>query len=164
MTAVYLALGSNLGDSRANIAQAVKLLGTSLKHIKQAPIYASKAVGYTDQPDFLNTAVSGQTDLSPEALLEFINKVENQVGRVPTFHWGPREIDIDIIFYGDLVQETKKLTIPHPRFKDRDFVLWPLNDLDPSLVDPAGQQTVQSLLAQISGQQKSIVSKVDEKP
>jgi 2-amino-4-hydroxy-6-hydroxymethyldihydropteridine diphosphokinase len=160
---VYLALGSNVGDSPANIAQAIKLLGTSLKQIKQAPTYISKAVGYTDQPNFLNTAVSGQTDLSPEALMEFIENVERQVGRTASFHWGPREIDIDIIFYGDLVLKTEKLIIPHPYLRDRDFVLQPLNDLDPQMIEPVSKQTIQSLLAKISPQQKSIIKRVDEK-
>jgi 2-amino-4-hydroxy-6-hydroxymethyldihydropteridine diphosphokinase len=161
MAAVYLALGSNVGDSPAHIVQAVKLLGASIRQIKQAPVYVSKAVGYTEQPDFFNTAVSGQTDLSPEALLKFIAEVERQVGRTAGFHWGPREIDIDVIFYDDLVQQTKKLTIPHPRLRERDFVLQPLYDLDPSLADPVSGQTVEALLAQISPQQKSLVRRVD---
>lgn len=164
MTTVYLALGSNVGDSRANIAHAIKLLATSLTQIKQAPIYTSKAVGYIDQPNFFNTALSGYTDLNPLALLKFISEVELQVGRVASFHWGPREIDIDIIFYGDLVLETKKLTIPHPRFKERDFVLQPLNDLTPSLVDPLTMKTIRSLLTKIEEEQKSIIKRVDEKP
>jgi 2-amino-4-hydroxy-6-hydroxymethyldihydropteridine diphosphokinase len=164
MTPVYLALGSNLGDSRANIAQALKLLETSVKHIKQAPIYTSKAVGYTDQPDFLNTAVSGQTDLSAPDLLKFTAAVEQQVGRAASFHWGPREIDIDIIFYGVEVMRTEKLTLPHPRFAERDFVLQPLNDLDPALVDPVSGQTVRQLLATVDLSERSILNNIDEKP
>jgi len=161
---VYLALGSNVGDSRTNIAQAVKLLGNSIKQIKQAPLYTSKAVGYTDQPDFLNTAISGQTDLGPKELLDFIGKVERQVGRTASFHWGPREIDIDIIFYGDLIQEAQKLTIPHPNFRGRDFVLQPLSDLSPQMLDPISGETVQQLLDKIDPLQRSLIKKVDEKP
>ena len=164
MTTVYLALGSNLGDSAANIDEAVKLLAASVKRIKQAPIYASKAVGYTNQPDFLNTALRGQTDLSPEDLLKFTSGVEQQVGRTASFHWGPREIDIDITFYGDTMLETKDLTIPHREFRQRDFVLQPLNDLDPTLIDPASGQTVRQLLAAIGPTERSIINKVDEKP
>src|ERR1700722_791378 len=121
MAMVYLALGSNVGDSQANLAQAIRLLGMSVSDIKQAPVYLSKAVGYTDQPDFLNTVISGQTDLSAEALLDFVKSVEQQVGRTASFHWGPREIDIDIILCGDLTQQSDKLTIPHPYFRERDF-------------------------------------------
>jgi 2-amino-4-hydroxy-6-hydroxymethyldihydropteridine diphosphokinase len=155
-----LALGSNVGDSQANIAQAIKLLGASVKQIKQASLYVSKAVGYTDQPDFLNTAASGQTSLSPEALLEFVKNVERQVGRTASFHWGPREIDIDIISYGDTMLETKNLTIPHREFRKRDFVLQPLNDLDPALVDPVSGQTIKQLLDRFSDT-LSILRKLD---
>jgi 2-amino-4-hydroxy-6-hydroxymethyldihydropteridine diphosphokinase len=164
MTTVYLALGSNVGDSAANIAQAIKLLSTSVKQIKQAPIYISRAVGYTDQPDFLNTAISGQTDISPPDLLKFTAEVEQRVGRTASFHWGPREIDIDIIFYGAEVMRTEKLTLPHPHFKERDFVLQPLNDLNPQMTDPASGQTVRQLLATIDPSERSILNKVDEKP
>lgn len=164
MTTVYLGLGSNIGDSRANITQAIQLLGTVVQKIKQAPFYTSKAVGYTDQPDFINTAISGRTGLSPEELLEFIGQVEQQVGRTASFRWGPREIDIDIIFYGNRVLATDSLVIPHPRLRDRDFVLRPLNDLDPGMIDPASGQTVQQLLNKIGPSQRSILEKVDRKP
>jgi 2-amino-4-hydroxy-6-hydroxymethyldihydropteridine diphosphokinase len=161
MTGIYLAPGSNVGDSQAHIAQAVKLLGASIQQIKQAPVYVSKAVGYTDQSDFFNTVVSGQTDLSPAALLKFIGEVEQKIGRTASFHWGPREIDIDIILYGDTVIDTPELVIPHPHFRERDFVLQPLCDLDPSLVDPVSGQSVEALLAQITAGQKSLVRRVD---
>lgn len=163
MITVYLALGSNIGDSRANIDQAVRLLGSAVQQIKQAPLYTSKAVGYTDQPDFLNTAISGHTDLDPKTILEFIGKAERQVGRTASFRWGPREIDIDIIFYGDQVLKTDNLTIPHPSFRERDFVLQPLKDLDPALKDPVSGQTVQQLLNKIDTSRRSIIKKIDGK-
>ncbi|HEY5152438.1 MAG TPA: 2-amino-4-hydroxy-6-hydroxymethyldihydropteridine diphosphokinase [Candidatus Saccharimonadales bacterium] len=163
MTGIYLALGSNVGDSKTNIARTITLLGTGVKQIEQAPLYASKAVGYTDQPDFLNTAVSGQTDLEPAALLDFLKDIERQIGRSPGFKWGPREIDIDIIFYGDKVMHTGKLIIPHPHFRERDFVLQPLYDINPSLVDPVTGQTIQKLLAKMAAGQKSLIRQVDEK-
>jgi 2-amino-4-hydroxy-6-hydroxymethyldihydropteridine diphosphokinase len=121
-------------------------LGESIQAIKQAPVYRSKAAGYSDQPDFLNTAIRGETALSPEELFEFIKQVEQRVGRQERFRWGPREIDIDIIFYGDQTIATKELTIPHPRFAERDFVLQPIADLRPGLVDPLSGKTVQELL------------------
>jgi 2-amino-4-hydroxy-6-hydroxymethyldihydropteridine diphosphokinase len=161
MTTVYLALGSNVGDSRRYIQQAAGLLGEVLQNLKQAPVYSSKAVGYTDQPDFLNTAVSGQTDLEPAALLEQVKNIENQVGRTPTFRHGPREIDIDIIFYGDKILEAEALTIPHPDFRERDFVLQPVCDLNSSLIDPVTKQTAGQLLANIQTDQKSLIRQVD---
>ena len=159
MTEVYLALGSNVGDSRQTIEHAIELLAVqALSQIKQAPLYRSKAVGYTKQADFLNTAISGQTELEPAALLAVIQDIEHQLGRRERFRWGPREIDIDLIFYGDLVLETPELTIPHPAFRDRDFVLRPLVDLNPNLIDPVSSQTTKQLLDQFSSRsQKSII-------
>ena len=156
MTTVYLALGSNVGDSSAHIKKAVGLLAEAVKDIKQAPVYRSKPVGHTDQPDFLNTAVCGRTNLEPDELLVFLQGVEAKVGRTQTFRHGPREIDVDIIFYGDLRLETPALTVPHPAFRDRDFVLQPLCDLDPELVDPSTGRTVSQLLDAIGSPDRSI--------
>lgn len=161
MPTICLALGSNVGDSSRHIAQAVELLQRQVAHLRQAPIYTSKAVGYTDQPDFLNTAVTGETKLSPDELLDFVKDIERQVGRIWRFRWGPREIDIDVIFYDDLVRVTKRLTIPHPRFAERDFVLRPLCDLNPHYVDPKSGQTVKFLLDSLSLTDLSIVPRVD---
>jgi 2-amino-4-hydroxy-6-hydroxymethyldihydropteridine diphosphokinase len=156
MTEVYLALGSNVGDSPAAIARAVELLEEVLNHVQAAPVYRSKAIGYTDQPDFFNTAVSGQTELSSTELLARIKDIEQQLGRVERFRWGPREIDIDIIFYGDQVLETRQLTIPHPAFRDRDFVLQPLIDLNSDLADPATGQKVSGLLSKLPASRQTI--------
>jgi 2-amino-4-hydroxy-6-hydroxymethyldihydropteridine diphosphokinase len=146
MTEVYLALGANVGDRHANIEQAIKLLGEKITNLKVAPVIETKAVGYTDQPDFLNTAIRGQTDLEPEELLKFIKSVEQKVGRTETFRWGPREIDIDIIFYGDQTLKIKHLTIPHPEYKNRDFVLRPLLALNPDLKDPVTNEPLVGFL------------------
>jgi len=157
MTTVYLALGSNVGDSETYIEQAIGLLAEHVNKIQRAPLYRSKAVGYTDQPDFLNTAVSGRTDLSPEELLRFIQDIERKMGRVERFRWGPREIDIDIILYDDVTRQTGRLTLPHPAFRERDFVLRPLRDLDSTLVDPVSRRTISQLLEEIAPENKSIV-------
>jgi 2-amino-4-hydroxy-6-hydroxymethyldihydropteridine diphosphokinase len=160
MITVYLALGSNVGDSAQYIAKAIQLLGSSIYNIKQAPLYASRAIGYTNQANYLNTAISGQTELPPQDLMDFINKVEQQVGRVKRFRWGPREIDIDIIFYGNQVLKTEALTVPHKRFRERDFVLQPLVDLNGDVVDPLSQKTVGYLLTQLDPALISIIHKV----
>jgi 2-amino-4-hydroxy-6-hydroxymethyldihydropteridine diphosphokinase len=157
VTIVYLALGSNVGNSAQYITKSIDLLGSNLKSIQCAPLYTSKAVGYTDQADFLNTAISGQTELSPEALLKFINEVERQIGRVKRFRWGPREIDIDIIFYGDRTFQSENLTIPHPSFRERDFVLQPLTDLNSAVIDPVSQKTAKQLLEMLEPSQLSII-------
>jgi len=136
MTTVYLALGSNVGDSKKHLERAKDYLSEKIHGITSAPTYRTKAVGYTDQKDFLNTVVQGETELSPRELLNFTQETEQKVGRVKRFRWGPREIDIDIIFYGDLMFNEKGLTIPHARFRERDFVLRPLCDLSSSFLDP----------------------------
>jgi len=156
-TVVFLALGSNVGDSRANINQAVRLLSEKVTNITEAPVYTSKAVGYTDQPDFYNTAVRGDTELTPIELLKFVKDVEAKVGRVVRFRWGPREIDIDIIFYGDQMLDSEVLTIPHPRFAERDFVLKPICDIDQSFIDPLSNKTVGELLKALPPTQLSIL-------
>lgn len=161
MALVYLSLGSNIGDSREYIKSAINMLGASVHDIKQAPVYRTKAVGYTKQPDFLNTAIRGSTDLSPEELLKFVKDVEKEVGRVWSFRFGPRQIDVDIIFYDDLVMKTRDLTIPHAALIGRDFVLKPLCDLDPDLKDPSTGQTVSELLANFKPQNKAVVERVD---
>lgn len=161
MATVYLALGSNVGDSRQYIKQAIEQLGTVLDGLKQAPLYLSKAVGYTDQADFYNTAVCGTTHLTPEELLKAVKKIEANIGRTPTFRNGPREIDIDIIFYDDLILKTEELTIPHPEFANRDFVLQPLADLNPGWQDPRSGKIMQTLLNQLTPNQHSLMGVVD---
>lgn len=162
MATVYLALGSNVGDAEDHIKTAIKLLNEQLHGIRRAPLYRSKAVGYTDQADFVNTALACETGLEPAELLAFIKSVEERTGRVQRFRWGPREIDVDLILYDDLQQQTDKLTIPHPAFRERDFVLQPLVDLDPDLVDPVSEQTVQQLLDRLPADRRSILKRIDE--
>jgi 2-amino-4-hydroxy-6-hydroxymethyldihydropteridine diphosphokinase len=145
MNEVYLGLGSNLGDRLLNLNKAIELLSEKIQILKKSKIYVSKAVGYTDQPDFYNMVLYGKTDLSPKELFNFIKDVEKNVGRVYRFHWGPREIDIDILFYNDLVYKSDKLNIPHPRLHERDFVLLPLIELNPKLFHPVLNKRVSDL-------------------
>jgi 2-amino-4-hydroxy-6-hydroxymethyldihydropteridine diphosphokinase len=160
MATVYLALGSNVGDPERQIEQAVTLLVGRLNNIRRAPLYRSRAVGYTDQADFVNTALSAETSLTPEQLLVFTQEVEQQVGRKRRFRWGPREIDVDIIFYGDTVRRSSELSLPHPEFRTRDFVLRPLADLNPKLKDPSTGRTVSQLLADLPTDRRSIIGTV----
>ena len=137
---VFLALGSNLNDPVAQIKQAVQSLRHILRTVKCAHLYQSKPLGPQDQPDFINTVISGYTDLSPNDLLFTIQKIETQQQRVKTRHWGPRTIDIDILFYGDMRMETAELTIPHKELFNRPFVTIPLLDLIPNGITPTGDQ------------------------
>jgi len=152
---VFLALGSNIGDREKNINEALRLLKEKIKDLKVGNIYISKAVGYENQPDFYNTVVSGYTDLSPEELFYFVKGIEKQVGRVYRFHWGPREIDIDILFYGNQIIKRDFLEIPHPRLHERDFVLKPMLDIDADFVHPVLKKTVKELFEEL--RTKSII-------
>src|SRR5512138_985479 len=146
MPLVYLALGSNIGERRDNLRRAVSALAPEVRVSAQSPIYETPAWGYEQQPPFLNMAVGAETALPPESLLAYVKRIETELGRTPSFHWGPRLIDIDILFYDDLVLNTPDLIIPHPRLHERAFVLVPLNDLAPGLVHPVLGQTVAGLL------------------
>jgi len=104
--------------------------------LAESKIYETPAWGFEDQPAFLNMAIKGKTDLQPEPLLKYLKQLEARLGREPSFHWGPRLIDIDLLFYDELVLDTPQLVIPHPRLHERAFVLVPLADIAPDLVHP----------------------------
>jgi 2-amino-4-hydroxy-6-hydroxymethyldihydropteridine diphosphokinase len=143
---VFLGLGSNIGNRGEYIKRAITLLSEKIKNIQVAKMYRSKPYGYENQNYFLNTALKGQTTLHPQQLLDFVKDVEKKVGRVKRFHWGPREIDIDILFYEDLILETENLKIPHPLLHERDFVLKPLSDLQPDFIHPVLKKSVKEIL------------------
>ena len=157
MQIVYLAIGSNVGDSRAYIERAIKLLAKSVSDIVQSSIYTSKAVGYTEQANFLNTVIKGKTNLTPNELLNFNKGIEKTVGRINRFRGGPREIDLDIIFFGDAIIDEPNLHIPHARFAERDFVLLPIMDLNSDLIDPRSKQTISALYTQLPKDMLSIL-------
>ena len=144
---VYLALGTNLGDRLANLEQARLALEAQVHLRTCSPIYETPPWGYLDQPSFLNQVVKGETDLSPHDLLATLQRLETELGRRPSLRNGPRLIDLDILFYDDLLLETPTLTIPHPRLPGRGFVLVPLADIAPALRHPATGQTVLEMLA-----------------
>jgi len=133
---VYLSLGSNQGDSVELLLQALELLqkkGISITAL--SGVYQTAAVGYTEQADFLNMVVCGETVFSPEKTLKVCQDIENMLGRERTIRWGPRTLDIDIIFFGEQQIKTEELQIPHPRFSERAFVLIPLREIAPLLLE-----------------------------
>lgn len=147
---VYLALGANIGDRRGNLAAALQRLREVMEIEVISSIYETEPVGYADQPRFLNTVCRGKTWLDAENLLKYAKEIETAIGRKPSFRNGPRPIDIDILFYDDLTLEREKLTLPHPRLRERAFVLAPLAEIAPEVVDPVSGKNAQELLAEVS--------------
>ena len=139
-TTAYLALGANIGGPRDNMRAAVRLLGESgACHVTAvSSLYLTKPVGITDQPDFLNAVIAVRTTLSPAELLDLCRNVENTLGRERTIRYGPRVIDIDILFYGDAVVREENLSIPHPDTVDRTFVTVPLAEIAPDILPRGG--------------------------
>jgi len=146
---VYLALGSNLGIRSKNLENARNALEMQGWLKESSPIYETPPWGIVDQPAFLNQVVKIETNLSPVKLLSFLKQLEIKLGRTPAERYGPRLIDIDILFYNNEIVNRRKLKIPHPRLAERAFVLVPLADLAPLLRHPASQKTVSEMLSQV---------------
>ena len=148
MHSVYIGFGSNIGDRLAHIQNAIHALSTTegITLQKISSIYQTDPVGYEAQAQFLNGVAAVQTDLPPLSLLRTLKDIEAVVGRQHRIRWGPREIDLDILIYGALCLETKKLIIPHPEMHRRRFVLAPLAEVAPDLVHPVLKETIQTLL------------------
>lgn len=151
MARAFLGLGSNLGDRQKELDFAVGRLKEHphIKLVRVATCLETDPVGYLDQGKFLNTAVEVETTLTPRKLLAVLQQIEQEAGRVRTIRWGPRTLDIDIILYDNLVLDDPDLTIPHPRMRERAFVLLPLNEITPDMPVPPGGQTVRQLLNQL---------------
>lgn len=136
MHTTYLALGTNLGQRLENLRAAINALAPDIQVLAESPVYETEPWGYADQPPFLNLVLRAESDLSPCDLLGRLKEIESSLGRTPTFRNGPRLIDLDILFYDDLVLDTPPLVIPHPRLHERAFVLVPLAEIAPKLVHP----------------------------
>lgn len=147
MSLAYLSLGSNLNDPEIQLQKAVKQLqdeaGIGVIAVSEA--YHNKAYGYAEQADFVNLAMIIEVDIAPHALLSQLKSHEEKLGRIPTFKWGPRLIDIDILFYDDLVLTDETLCIPHPDLHKRDFVLYPLNQIAAELIHPVLKKSINQL-------------------
>ncbi|MEP6595801.1 MAG: 2-amino-4-hydroxy-6-hydroxymethyldihydropteridine diphosphokinase [Ginsengibacter sp.] len=149
MNKAYLLLGGNIGNRLANLETAKKLLRQQVgKIIKYSSVYETASWGNSDQPDFLNQVLLIETNLMAEKIMEQILLIENTMGRVRTEKNASRIIDIDILFINEEVIETKDITIPHPQIQNRNFVLFPLNELSPQLKHPVFKKTIHELLLQ----------------
>ena len=144
-TRVFLGLGSNMGDRELNLRMALQALSQKTELVKVSSLYDTAPVGNTLQERFLNMACAAATALPPIALLAFVKQIEQKLGRRPRPVNSPRPIDIDILFYGDLIINTPGLVIPHPRLTERAFVLAPLDEIAPRFIHPVTKQTVSLL-------------------
>lgn len=149
MNNIYLGLGSNLGDKLAHLHQAIDIISHSCQILQQSPWYQTAPVGYLNQDWFINGALEINTDLPPLDLLHFLQSIETKLKRVRTLKNGPRTIDLDLLFYGNQVINTRELTLPHPRLTERLFVLVPLNDIASNFIHPIEKKTISKLLKRL---------------
>ena len=153
---VYLALGSNLGNRSLNLKEAISLLSPQMELKARSDVYETPPWGFEDQEKFLNQVVRVETYLKPEPLLKHLKRLEVALGRQPSFKNGPRLIDIDILFYDDLVFESPVVTIPHPHLHERGFVLVPMMDIASEYVHPVRKKSIRelALFANVDGIRK----------
>lgn len=148
MERVYLATGSNIGDKSAHLAKALELIEGYVGDIVQVSgVYRTAAWGLEDQPEFLNQAMAIDCNLEPDTLLLAVMDIERQMGRERRIRWGERLIDIDILFYGNLISQSQRLTIPHPFIQERNFVLQPMLEIAPDFCHPGLQKSIRELAA-----------------
>ncbi len=146
MFTYYLHLGSNVGDRKAMLLQAIDTIRQKIgKVITESSIYETEPWGLTDQSNFYNMAIEVRSKLDPEEMYQSTKSIEIEMDRKKEIHWGPRNIDIDILYCDEFIINTPKLTIPHPRIYDRNFVLIPMLEIAGDLIDPVKMQTMDEL-------------------
>jgi len=156
MDKVFISIGSNLGDKEAYCRKAAEEMASFSDIVKLSSLYETEPVENQDQPNFINAAIQISTELSPHELLKVLNGIENKLGRVRQEKRGPRTMDLDIIFYGNLIVEDDDLIIPHPRAHIRKFVLVPVCEIDPELIYPGLGVTLIEVLQQIADSEKVV--------
>ncbi len=152
----YIGIGSNLVSPTENCLKAVQRLNAhaDLNVVARSSLYQSEPFGITDQDWFVNSVAQITTSLSPEELLRACLSIEQAMGRTRTKKWGPRIIDLDILFYDDLILKQEELEIPHPGIAERSFVLAPMNEIAPEFIHPKLKKSIQALLIEVPNPQK----------
>lgn len=151
MKKVYISMGSNIGNKKENLDRAVEILKEKLKITRISSYYETEPVGYKEQDWFINIVLEALTDISPHELLEFCQGIEKEMKRVKTIRFGPRIIDVDILLYEGFESDEEELTIPHPRMKERAFVMHPLNEIAPELI--IGGEPIGEIIKNLKGEQ-----------
>lgn len=151
MSKIYLSLGSNIGNTKKNLMEALELLKKKITITKISSFYETEPVGYKDQAWFLNIALAGETSLAPYELLRFTQSIEKEMGRVKLIRFGPRNIDIDILLYENFTSDDETLTVPHPRMTERAFVVEPLYEIAPDIT--VGDVPLKQIRDSLKGEQ-----------
>lgn len=148
MESVYISLGSNQGDRLNNLNQSIRLLSQikGVKIIKGTSVYETSAWGKTDQPNYFNSVLSIRTNLDPFVFLNYLQNIENKLGRIRLEKWGPRTIDLDILLFGNKIIRTKELVIPHPYIQERSFILIPLLEIASQIRHPVTGKSFKEIL------------------
>lgn len=149
----YLSIGSNMGDKEHNLNEAIKKM-EEFKEIqveKISSFIVTEPWGYTDQDEFLNGALKIKTTFSPKELIKALLSIESEMKRKRVIKWGPRVIDLDVIFYDDLLSDDEEIILPHPRMEEREFVLKPLSEIAPNKIHPILNKRVYKLLDELEG-------------
>jgi 2-amino-4-hydroxy-6-hydroxymethyldihydropteridine diphosphokinase len=146
---VFIGSGSNLGDRLAALCKAEELLPPDVRVLKSSKVYETPPWGFETQPAFLNQVLLTKTDLDPLELLNYLKGIEQKMGRKATFRYGPRSIDLDILFYDGLIISSENLQLPHPMIVERSFVLVPMREIAPEFIHPVLGNSISELASQV---------------
>ncbi len=146
---VFIALGSNLGNKKQNLEKAIKLISEKCKVVSTSSFIESKPMYFEKQPNFLNAVIQVETSLGAKELLFFLQGLEKKIGRKKRFKYGPREIDLDILFFNNEAINSGSLVVPHPKMNQREFVLQPLNEIAPNFIHPILKKSIKTLLSKL---------------
>ena len=159
--AALIAIGSNLGTPKKNCIEAIDIISSSpgIKTISKSSFYQTAPVGNTEQNWFINSVIKISTQLNPDILLAVLLEIESKMGRIRKEKWGPRIIDLDLLFYDNLIIKIKDLTLPHPEIQKRNFVLQPLNEIEENFIHPSLNKSINTLLKE--SKDNSVVKKLN---
>ena len=159
--AAIIAIGSNLGTPKKNCIEAIDIISSSpgIKTISKSSFYQTAPVGNTEQNWFINSVIKISTQLNPDILLAVLLEIESKMGRIRKEKWGPRIIDLDLLFYDNLIIKQKDLTLPHPEIQKRNFVLQPLNEIEGNFIHPSLNKSINTLLKE--SKDNSVVKKLN---